>query len=285
MEAGTKPTVRLRDMTADDLPSARELSREQNWPHRSSDWAFLFQMGQGVVAEHDGEVVGTAMCWPYGADAATIGMVIVSPKCQGAGIGRQLMNALLERLGDRTVMLHATDEGLSLYRSLGFVSLGSIYQHQGAAFSVPIPELQAEERVRPMGSKDVAAAQNLDHQATGMRRDYLIAALCDASQGVVLARNDEPAGFALFRRFGRGYVIGPTIAPDIGGAKALVSHWLGSNAGMFCRLDVTDDSGLSGWLDELGLPCVGRVTRMMRGDPLACDGPVRTFSLINQALR
>jgi len=284
MEAGTKPLVRLRAMTADDLPAARELSREQNWPHRSADWAFLFDIGQGIVAESDGAVVGTAMCWIY-EGAATIGMVIVSPACQGQGIGRRMMNSLLETLGDRTVMLHATDEGLSLYKSLGFVPLGQVFQHQGAVFAVPIPELQAGERVRPMGSRDVDAACDLDRQATGMQRDRVIATLCDVSQGVVLARADEPAGFALFRRFGRGYVIGPTIAPDLDGAKALISHWLGSNAGMFCRLDVADDSGLSVWLDELGLPCVGRVTRMVRGEPLAVTGPGQTYSLINQALR
>ena len=62
-----------------------------------------------------------------------------------------------------------------------------------------------------------------------MNRDALLDALVVGSQGVVLTRDHDPVGFSLFRRFGRGYVVGPTIAPDVGGATALISHWLGSN--------------------------------------------------------
>lgn len=284
MEAATEPKVSLRDMTPADLPHGHALSREQKWPHRQEDWDFLLQMGGGLVAERDGEVVGTTMSWSYGTDTATLGMVIVSPRAQGRGIGRKLMNAMLERLAGRTVMLNATDEGLSLYKSLGFEPFGSILQHQGAAFSVPIAELQPDERVRPMGSKDAAAVAELDRRATGMDRAALIGELIRLSQGVILDRNNEAVGFALFRRFGRGYVVGPTVAPDIGGARTLISHWLGSNAGMFCRLDVPQDSGLSAWLDDLGLPCVGRVTRMVRGTLPSHDAAARSFSIVNQAL-
>lgn len=278
-------SLQLRAMTKDDLAGAHALSREQKWPHRLEDWDFLLQAGEGVVADQDGEIVGSAMSWPYDDRSATLGMVIVSTVHQGRGVGRKLMNALIEQLGDRTVLLNATEEGLPLYRSLGFEAVGGVVQHHGAAFSVPIAELQPDERVRPMGASDIAVAQELDRQATGMDRAALIAALCENSQGVMLTRAHEPVGFALFRRFGRGYVIGPAIAPDAGGAKALISHWLGSNAGMFCRLDVFDDSGLSDWLEDLGLPAVGRVTRMIRGEAPPCEGPAQTFSLINQALR
>ncbi|HYE48784.1 MAG TPA: GNAT family N-acetyltransferase [Azospirillaceae bacterium] len=279
-----QPDVRLREMAKDDIAQAHELSRALQWPHRPEDWEFLLQHGSGVVAERDGEVVGTAMGWPYGADAATLGMVIVSHTCQGAGVGRKLMNGVLDRLGDRTVMLNATDEGIALYERMGFVRYGTILQHQGAAFSVPLTELLPDERVRPLGARDDVTVRELDRRATGMDRSGLIGSLLDVSQGVVLTRGHEPAGFSLFRRFGRGYVVGPTVAPDIGGAKALISHWLGSNAGMFCRVDVPEDSGLSGWLDDLGLQCVGRVTRMVRGPALPRDPSLKTFSLVNQAL-
>ena len=43
------------------------------------------------MAERDGTVIGTAMCWPYGTGAATLGMIIVSPDCQGAGIGKRYL--------------------------------------------------------------------------------------------------------------------------------------------------------------------------------------------------
>ncbi|MFT3966001.1 MAG: GNAT family N-acetyltransferase [Sphingobium sp.] len=271
-------------MTPEDLSAAHGLSREQQWPHREQDWVRMLDLGQGVVAESDGRIVGTTMWWTYGTDFATIGMVIVSNSAQRMGIGRQLMDVALAQLGDRSILLNATDEGLNLYRSLGFEAVGSIYQHQGAAFSVPIAELIPNERVAPMKAGEVPDIARLDHHATGMDRTPVVDYLCGYAQGVVLNREGEQAGYALFRRFGRGYAIGPTVAPDIGGAKALITHWLGSNAGMFCRLDVPEDSGLSAWLDELGLPCVGRVTRMCRGTPPQRGTDARAYSLINQAL-
>jgi GNAT superfamily N-acetyltransferase len=274
MATGIEAMVDLRRMTAEDLAAAHDLSHEQKWPHRIEDWEMMFSLGSGYVAERDGEIVGTAMSWLYGEDTATLGMVIVSPNAQGMGIGRRLMDAVLD----------ATDEGLPLYRKMGFEPMGSIFQHQGAAFAVPMAELIPDERVRPLGNKDMDVLRTLARRATGMDRDKLLDALVPGAQGVVLTRSNEPVGFALFRRFGRGYVVGPTIAPDTGGAKALISHWLGSNSGIFCRLDVPEESGLSGWLDELGLPCVGRVMRMTRGQHPKADPDLRIFSLTTQAL-
>lgn len=284
MATGIEAMVDLRRMTFDDLAAAHILSSEQKWPHRIEDWEMLFGLGFGYVVERDGDVIGTAMAWLYGETAATLGMVIVSPKAQGMGLGRRLMEAVLGDLGDRTVLLNATDEGAPLYLKLGFEPIGPVFQHQGAAFAVPMAELIPDERVRPLGAKDLPTLHALARRATGMDRDALLDALVPGAQGVVLTRGNEPVGFALFRRFGRGYVVGPTIAPDTGGARALISHWLGSNSGMFCRLDIPEESGLGGWLDDLGLPCVGRVMRMVRGPTPASDPSITTFSLTTQAL-
>lgn len=284
MATGIEAMTKLRRMTPSDLAAAHTLSSEQKWPHRVEDWEMLLSLGFGYVVERDGEVIGTAMAWLYGADAATLGMVIISPRAQGMGLGRRLMDAVLADLGDRTVLLNATDDGVPLYHGLGFASGGPIFQHQGAAFSVPMAKLIPDERIRPLGLKDMTALRSLARRATGMNRDALIDALVRGAQGVVLTRGNEPVGFALLRRFGHGHVVGPTVAPDTSGAKALISHWLGSNSGVFCRLDVPEESGLSAWLEELGLPCVGRVTRMVRGIRPPVDPSVSTFSLTTQAL-
>ena len=284
MQVETRAAVRLRDMNSSDIAAGRELSREQNWPHRTSDWTYLLERGSGIVAERDGEIVGTVMCWRYGDQAATIGMVIVSSRCQGEGVGSRLMEAILERVGERTLMLNSTEEGLALYRKFGFSPVDKIYQHQGTAFSVPIPSLQPDERVRPLGIRDRAVVAELDRRASGMDRRDLIASLIERSRGVILDRSNEAVGFALFRQFGRGYSVGPTVAPDLGGAKALISHWLGSRSGTFCRLDVSETSGLSPWLDDLGLPRVGEVTTMLRGKPVARGTDVKLYSLVSQAL-
>ncbi len=276
--------VRFREMTPADIPAAHILSREQNWPHTQDDWAFFLKLGEGFVAEHNGDLIGTTMGWCFGDNAATVGMVIVSNAAQGRGIGRKLMDMMLNRLDGRTVMLNATNEGMPLYRKLGFEPTGTIVQHQGTAFSVPIAELLPNERVRPMGAGDLASMCQLYSRAAGMDRTQLLSELWKEAMGVVLTRSDHPVGFALFRRFGHGFVVGPTVAPDIHGAKALISHWLGSQADKFCRLDVPEDSQLSAWLDDLDLPDVGRVTRMARGPQLPAGEDVHIFSLVSQAL-
>jgi predicted N-acetyltransferase YhbS len=279
-----KRIVQLRPMAPADLAAAHALSRAQQWPHRAEEWSAFLDLGEGLVAERDGVIVGTTMWWCYGEDYASLGMVIVAREAQGLGIGRQLMEAAIERLSGRTILLNATDEGLRLYKALGFEPFGTILQHQGAPFDIPVAELIPNERVAPMKAGELADIVRIDGEATGLQRGRIIDHLFDQAQGVVLNREGDQAGYALFRRFGRGYAIGPTIAPDIGGAKALISHWLGSNTGMFCRLDVPDDSGLSAWLDEMGLPCVGRVTRMHRGELPAHGKALRAYSLVNQAL-
>ena len=88
----------------------------------------------------------------------------------------------------------------------------------------------------------------------------------------------------MLRRFGHGYAIGPVIAPDIDRAKALISHWTGTYGGAFLRIDVTGWSGLSPWLNELGLVQVDSVVAMVRGEAPLYDAGVRQFAVISQAL-
>lgn len=284
MATGVETMASLRRMTADDLVAAQSLSHARGWPHRVEDWEVLLGLGFGYVAEDEDRIVGTAMAWLYGADAATLGMVVVSPDACEAGIDRRLMKAVLGDLGERTTLLNATAEGEALYADMGFEPGSAVFQYQGAAFAVPVAELIPNERVGPLGSKDMPALHDLAQRATGMDRDALLNALVPGGQGIVLTRDHELVGFSLFRRFGLGHVVGPTIAPDRGGAKALISHWLGSNAGIFCRIDIPEESGLGEWLEELGLPRVGQVRRMVRGRTPATDPTTRIFTLTTQAL-
>ncbi len=283
-DALTKSGCRLRPMTEDDVQAVHGLSRRVHWPHRPEEWSFNYKLGRGIVAERDGVTVGTTMWWPYGSDAAALGMVIVDPAHQGEGIGRALMTAALGELDGRAVMVNATADGLPLYRSLGFQPIGEIQQHQGAAFAVPVAPLGPGERIRPIGRGDGAVLAALDRAATGLSRDRLVAALLDQAEGVVLDRDGEAIGFALYRRFGQGHLIGPVSAPKIEGAKALISHWMASNPGMFIRVDVLGDSFLSPWLDELGLAGVGPVTTMVRGTPPHGAETSRYWAIASQAL-
>lgn len=278
--------VVLRPMTADDLPEAHALSAEQRWPHRPVDWEQVFAHSEGLVAERDGKVVATALRWLWGERHATIGLVIVSPACQGRRIGHRLMSALLEGMDDRTVLLQATAEGRGLYERLGFVRVGEIRQHQGMAQPTPLIALPPGWRLRPAGLNEAAALHQLDQDARGMPRAALIDELiAQADACVVLDHEGTQKGFAILRRFGRGHAIGPVVAPDAEGAKALIAHLAGMNAGRFTRIDIDFDSGLAEWLESIGLLRVDAPTTMVRGAPLQHpEGAPRLFAIVTQAL-
>jgi len=277
----------FRPFTSDDVSAAHALSRAVKWRHRPEDWRFVARTGDGVVAENKDGIVGTAVCWKYGHEGGSIGMVIVAPERQGQGIGRKLIELALDRLGKATVLLHATQPGEHLCRTLGFTKLGTVNQHQGAAFHPPLVSLPPGERLRPLGLSDTARAIELASRASGLDRGEVFTELLHASDGIALDRDGQLQGFALFRRFGDGYVIGPVVTPesnDLSRPKALISHWLALNTGMFVRVDTADDSGLSEWLDSLGLPLVDTIVRMVRNGPLPIDPALREYVIANQAL-
>jgi predicted GNAT family N-acyltransferase len=278
--------VLLRPMTAADLAQAHALSAELRWPHRPVDWEQTFAHAQGLVAERDGDIVATAQRWLWGPGHATIGLVIVTPACQGRRIGHRLMTALLDGMEGRTVLLHATAEGRGLYERLGFVRTGEVRQHQGTALPTPLIALPPGCRLRPAGLNEAAALHQLDAQARGMPRPALIDDLLAQSDAcVVLDCDGEQKGFAMLRRFGRGHAIGPVVAPDAESAKALIAHLAGMNAGHFTRIDIDFDSGLAEWLESIGLLRVDAPTTMVKGAPLQHPaGAPSLFAIATQAL-
>lgn len=277
--------VSLRPLRAKDLQAALALSEEVRWPHRLADWQLALRHGDGLVAERDGKVVGTGLRWLWGDRHATIGLVIVSPSCQGRRIGHRLMSALLDGLDERSVLLHATADGRGLYERLGFERVGELRQHQGAALPAPLIALDAGWRLRPAGQGDLDALVALDEQARGMPRAALIGELMAMAEStVVLDHEGRPRGFAMLRRFGRGDVIGPVVAPDDSGAKALIAHLAGLNAGRFTRIDIDVASGLAEWLETLGLLRVDAPTTMLRGPALRSAPDLRLVAIAMQAL-
>lgn len=277
--------VLLRTMTEADLPQAQALSSELRWPHRLVDWEQVFAHSEGVVAERDGQVIGTGQRWRWGPRHATIGLIIVSPACQGRRVGHRIMSTLLDGLDDCTVVLQATPEGRGLYERLGFVRTGEIRQHQGLALPTPLVALPSGWRLRPAGQNENAALHRLDEDARGMPRPALIDdLLSQADACVVLDHEGTQKGFAMLRRFGRGHAIGPVVAPDAEGAKALISHLAGLNAGRFTRIDVDFDSGLAEWLESIGLLRVDAPTTMVRGASLKSVKGARLHAIVSQAI-
>ncbi|MBV1790782.1 GNAT family N-acetyltransferase [Marinobacterium sp. D7] len=276
--------ITYRRMTDSDLPAAHRLSQAVRWPHRLEDWQLVHRLGSGFVAERDGEIIGTAMCWSQGSYYASLGLIIVSPEAQGKGIGRTLMQQALDEIGDRNCLLYATPAGQPLYEKLGFKAVGEVHQHQGTVVQPEVVAPPTGERIRPLGNNDRARLIELAAESTGMSRATIMNELLQVAECVVIDSYGELVGFALIRRFGHGYTIGPVVAPDPERAKAMISYWVGARVDSFVRIDVQDSGGLSPWLNELGLVKVDTVVAMVRGEPAHVGPGMKQFAIINQAL-
>jgi hypothetical protein len=207
-------------------------------------------------------------------------MIIVAADAQRMGIGRTLMEALLADAAGRSMILNSTREGFSLYKSLGFVESGHVHQHQAVLTQPPDPG----SATRPFRAADLETIRRLDVAASGMDRATLIDALFAISEIKLLERDGVVCGYGCARRWGRGVVIGPVIAETAAEARELISALAAPHVGQFVRLDVTSASGLSPWLEAIGLPQVDQVVAMTRGEPPQSSGHATLFALANQSL-
>lgn len=274
----------LRRITLADAVACHRLSQAVSWPHRVEDWQMVIGLGHGVVVTDGEAVVATALWWPYGEDYATLGMIIVEPGRQGGGIGKRLMQGLFDQVGDRTLMLNATEAGEPLYAKGGFVRYGEVRQYHGEVPAAPAPVMSEGERLRPATADDLPILLALDAQATGLPRRPVLEALLSLGDCVVLEREGVAIGFSILRVFGRGHLIGPVVAPGEAEARILIAHWLHARGGGFLRIDIPAQTELDDWLVGHGLKPAGEVVGMVRGQKPMASGPARLYALVNQAL-
>lgn len=270
------------------LDQAVQLSNAVGWPHRRCDWQRLLTLGSGVAGVHNGELVATGMHWSFEARLATLGLVIVSPDYKRQGLGRKVMETLLEAITATRIELHATQAGVDLYRSLGFKETDWVHQCQGRVAdsmsgqaTSPLPP---HTLLRDFRASDCEALIALDEQAIGSPRRALLSSLLTQGDALVLEQNDgQLGGAAICRDFGRGYVIGPVMANRHDTARCLVEAWLIRRVGCFVRLD-TLDADLAAWLDGIGISEVDHIPQMVAGSDIPRSGPTKRYALASQAL-
>ncbi|HEX8543305.1 MAG TPA: GNAT family N-acetyltransferase [Pseudomonas sp.] len=277
--------VRLRPMTGADLIAAHALSQKLKWPHRLEDWQFMHSVSKGFVAEDEQGIFATAFCCLQG-DFSTIGLVIVADERQGQGIGRKMMNLALEASAGITATLAATAAGTPLYVSQGFVAYNQLHQYQGTVpAGVVTSELEPGVTLRLLDSHDHAALLALASAATGMDRQPVMSGILSIGEVICGVEQDgELIGFAVLRPFGRGSCVGPVIAETSRQARAMISSLLQGAAGCFVRIDVTQNSGLGGWLETFGFTDVGAAVQMSRGPAPKGSSASEQFAVVTQAL-
>ncbi len=269
--------ITFEPLAARELEAATALSRAEGWPHRREDWAFGLGLSQGVAARAGGRLVGTAFATPFGG-AAMLNMIIVAADMRGRGLGRELVQHAMTRVAADEWRLVATQDGLPLYRKLGFVETGGIAQHQGQVGRVDRPR-----NIAWATPEEIDGIARLDLTATGLDRTALVAALAGAGRLAVLREGGGMVGYAAIRPFGRGEVAGPVVARDADEARRLLSFLLAGRQGAFMRVDTQADSGLPAWLAAVGLAAAGGGIAMTLRPKARPQTSFRSFALAAQA--
>ena len=271
--------IELMKFETRHLPGALKLSQEMGWPYRREDWEFAATVGQGLVLERAGEVIGTAMSWNYGQAYATAGMIIVTGSAQGGGNGSRLFEGLLQATDGRNVLLNSTDEGLALYKRRGFTAWGTVLQHQGRLTVCRDAECG---RRRPSGDRSPTSRRSRPSTngpwACPGRRWWLRSPM--RARSSLSNAAGRIVGYAIARRFGRGYVVGPCAAESAEDARLLILAQLSKLHDQFVRIDVYAEDGLGDWLESLGLrasrlvppPWSKGSARLRRVGPYVCAG-------------
>lgn len=106
----------------------QRIPAEMEWDEADS------QCLHAVAYNRLGLGVATGRLLPPENGETKIGRVAVNRVLRGSGVGRQLMEALIEascQRGDKRIVLHAQCTAESFYRGLGFASRGEVFEEAG----------------------------------------------------------------------------------------------------------------------------------------------------------
>ena len=282
------PHAQIRPMTPADVEPAADLLRRGDFGERLDffDWAIERPWMDVLVAADEDRILGTGTASTHG-HSGWVGVIFVSPDARGAGLGRRITRAVLDRLeerGARTQILIASPMGGPIYEREGFRVLDR--QVRFAIDGLP-PDGEdgagSDPSIRPFREDDRQAVEALDRTATGEDRRPVLDALVNPVSTLIVTGGDDLTvrGF-LARAPWRG---GALIAPDPDDALRLLERRrrsTGASGKAGAGVLASNERGrtalrAAGWEEELG------GMRMIRGEPLDWQ-PDAIFGQFNGAL-
>ncbi len=151
----------------------------------------------GVVAEDAGRIIGSNFS-DERASVVGIGPISVDPAIQNSGVGRQLMQDVLDRAagagapGVRLVQAAYHNRSLCLYTSLGFRTRDPLSVMQGPRLNLEFPGYQ----VRPARTADLAACNALCRDVHGFDRGGELRDAIEQGVASVVQHVGEISGYA-----------------------------------------------------------------------------------------
>jgi predicted N-acetyltransferase YhbS len=155
-----------------------------------------------VVAESGGRIVGSN-CLDERSLIAGIGPITVDPGVQNLGVGRKLMQAVMERArerrpaGMRLVQAAYHNRSLSLYSALGFDIREPLSCMQGTPLKTIIPGCV----VRPAQNADLESCNVLSMRVHGFDRSRELAEALHERTASVVERDGRITGYATVLAF------------------------------------------------------------------------------------
>jgi predicted N-acetyltransferase YhbS len=212
-----------------------------------------------VVAEADGRIAGSN-CLDERDAIAGIGPITIDPKVQNRGIGRKLMDAVLDRArernfaGVRLVQAAFHNRSLSLYTTLGFDVREPLATVQGQA----IKKTYEGYTVRPAQASDIEACNNVALRVHGHHRGGELADAIRQGTATVVERHARITGYASSLAFS-GHAVAET-NPDLQAIIAAADAFRGPGI-----LVPSRNSELFRWCLGNGLRVVQPMTLMSLG--------------------
>jgi predicted N-acetyltransferase YhbS len=172
----------------------------------------------GVVAERDGEVVGSNFLDERSA-VVSVGPVTVAPNSQNDGVGRSLVTAVLGRARIRRVpairLMHSAyhSRSLSLYSKVGFEVRDSFAVVQGSR-----PQYAGTATVRLAHMADLRACDALCQRVHGMDRHGEVTDSISAQSARVVLRGGRITAYTT----GVGF-FGHSVAETVADLQVLIA--------------------------------------------------------------
>ncbi|HEY8290542.1 MAG TPA: GNAT family N-acetyltransferase [Acetobacteraceae bacterium] len=151
----------------------------------------------GVVAEADGQFLGCNFV-DVRAPIAGIGPIAVDPAIQNKGVGRTLMQALIDRAdargaaGIRLVQAAYHNRSLCLYTRLGFQTRAPLSVMQGTKLDLRFTDYE----VRPASQADIPACNALCRKVHGFDRGGELADSVGTGTAMVVEHLGHITGYA-----------------------------------------------------------------------------------------
>jgi len=274
--APSRAAVTIRRATIEDAPACgqicyeafHKISSDHNFPADVQEPArgvqLLTRMFSHpgfycVVAETDGRIVGSN-CLDERDAIAGLGPITIDPKMQNRGVGRKLMDAVLDRArernfpGVRLVQAAFHNRSLSLYTTLGFDVREPLSVMNGPALQKSYEGFA----VRKAQLSDLEACNQVALRVHGHHRGGELADAIQQGTATVVERQDRITGYASSLAF-FGHAVAES-NPDLQAIIAAADAFAGSGI-----LVPSRNAELFRWCLTNGLRVVQPMTLMSHG--------------------